>query len=123
MSALWEEADRRISSRLLYPEARAALAAAERAQRLEKSAATAAHRELERLWQEIDDIELSLELTRRAGDLSQELALTGGDAVHLATAETVVDSDDVMACADTRLAEGARVLGLAVAGSAQSSAG
>jgi predicted nucleic acid-binding protein len=123
MSALWEEADRRVSSRLLYPEARAALAAAERARRLERSVSAAAHRELERLWDEIDDVALSPELTRRAGDLSYELALTGGDAVHLATAEALVDSDDLMACTDARLASGARTLGLAVAGPAQSSAG
>lgn len=117
MSALWEEADRRVSSRLLYPEARAALAAAERAQRLEVPASAAAHVELERLWDELEEVELSLDLTRRAGDLSRELALTGGDAVHLATAEAVVDSDDLMACTDARLANGARALGLAVASS------
>jgi len=123
MSALWEDADRRISSRLLYPEARAALAAAARAGRLRTEARTAVLSELERLWTEIDDVDLDPELTRRAGDLSQLLALTGGDAVHLATAEAVIDEDDLVACTDVRLASGARALGLAVAGAPQSSAG
>lgn len=113
---LWEEVDRRISSRLLYPEARAALAAAGRAGRVDVDALDAALAELDRLWSGTEDIELSPEIAARAGDLAQDLALRGGDAVHLATAEAVIDEDDVVACADVRLADGARALGLAVAG-------
>jgi len=113
---LWEEVDRRISSRLLYPEARAALAAAGRAGRVDVDALDAALAELDRLWSGTEDIELSPEIAARAGDLAQDLALRGGDAVHLATAEAVIDEDDVVACADVRLADCARALGLAVAG-------
>lgn len=116
MEELWEEVDRRISSRLLYPEARAALAAAGRAGRVDVDALDAALAELDRLWSGTEDIELSPEIAARAGDLAQDLALRGGDAVHLATAEAVIDEDDVVACADVRLADGARALGLAVAG-------
>jgi uncharacterized protein len=72
--------------------------------------------ELERLWGELEDIELTPEITARAGDLAHDLALRGADAVHLATAEAVIDTDDLVACADARLATGARTLGLAVAG-------
>jgi predicted nucleic acid-binding protein len=115
MTALWEEADRRLSSRLLYPEARAALAAAGRSRRIDSDVLPDALSELERLWGKLDDIELTPEITSRAGDLADDLALRGADAVHLATAEAVVDTDDLVACADARLATGARTLGLAVA--------
>lgn len=114
--SLWEQADRRMSSRLLYPEARAALAAALRTGRVGVSALDEARSELERLWNAIEDIALSAEIAVRAGDLAQELALRGYDAVHLATAEAVIDEDGVVASADARLTGGARALGLAVAG-------
>ena len=116
MSALWEEADRRLSSRLLYPEARAALAAAQRAGRVDSDTLADAQSELQRLWNGIEDIELSTALAVRAGDLAQMLALRGSDAVHVATAEAVIDADDLVASADARLTSGARALGLAVAG-------
>jgi predicted nucleic acid-binding protein len=115
MVALWEASDRRLSSQLLYPEARAALAAAGRSGRVDAGALRAVASELERLWSDLDDIALSQEITARAGDLADDLALLGADAVHLATAEAVIDVDDVVACADERLASGARALGLAVA--------
>ena len=115
MSALWEDVDRRLSSRLLYPEARAALAAAGRAGLVGAEAFAAALSELERLWLGVEDIELSAEIALRAGELAQDLALRGGDAVHLATAEAVIDVDDVVVSADVRLTSGARALGLAVA--------
>lgn len=116
MTALWEEADRRFSSRLLYPEARAAVAAAGRSGRFTDEALPEVAAELERLWSELEDLELTPEITGRAGDLADGLALRGADAVHLASAESVVDADDLVACTDARLASGARMLGLTVAG-------
>lgn len=107
----------------MYPEARAALSAARRAGRVDGDTFPAALSELERLWNEIEDIALTPDIAARAGDLADDLALRGGDAVHLATAEAVVDWEDVLACTDAPLANGARTLGLAVAGSPQSSAG
>jgi uncharacterized protein len=112
---LWIAAERRISSRLLYPETRAALAAALRAARIDRSQLDQARSQLEDLWQSLDETEVTRELARRAGDLAERLALRGYDAVHLATAEAVLDADGVLAAADTRLAAAARVLGLPVA--------
>ena len=115
MRALWEDVDRRLSSRLLYPEARAALGAVDRSGRVGAAALATALAELEHLWSELEDIELSAEIAARAGDLAHDLALRGGDAVHFATAEAVIDVDDVVASADARLTSGAQALGLAVA--------
>jgi hypothetical protein len=112
---LWETADRRFSSRLLYPEARAALAAASRAGRLDVGTLAAARGELERLRNALEEIELTAELACRAGDLAEALALRGYDAVHLAAAEAVLDDDGVLAAPDGRLAVGAQALGIAVA--------
>lgn len=113
--ALWEGADRRLSSRLLYPESRAALAAAGRAGRLDVVALGEARMELERLWNGVEDIELTKELAERAGDLAEDLALRGYDAVQLATAEATVDADGMLAAADGRLVAAAQALGITVA--------
>src|SRR5437764_1875093 len=55
VTALWNNADRRFSSRLLYPESRAALAAARPGGRLGPVTAAAARTELERRWSGVED--------------------------------------------------------------------
>ena len=111
---VWEAADRRISSRLLYPEARAALAAAVRAGRLEPDRLGKARSELERLWAAIDCVELAPALARRAGDLAGRHGLRGYDAVHLASLEAVVAEDTVLVAADAPLLAAAESAGIDV---------
>lgn len=114
-AAVWDVADRRVSSRLLYPEARAALAAARRADRLDARGLAQARTDLERLWAGVDCVELAAALAERAGDLSEEFALRGYDAVHLASAEAVADPDTLLLAADGRLLDAAAFLGLTIA--------
>jgi uncharacterized protein len=85
---VWDESSRVVSVRLLYPEARAALAKAERMGRL-----SAAH---------------------RGGELAQAHGLRGHDAVHLAAASAVADSDVVLVTGDSDLAKAANSIGIAV---------
>ena len=111
---LWDEATRVVSTRLLYPEARAALARAERLGRLTKRQLTKVVAELDALVDEVDMVELDPDLARSAGELAQLHALRGDDAVHLAAALAVADDDVVMVTGDGDLAAAAGDAGLAV---------
>lgn len=112
---VWNEASRSISVRLLYPEARAALARAKRMGRITKSQHAAAVAELETIVTEIDHVEITAELARKAGDLAQTHQLRGYDAVHLAAAMAALDAELVLVTGDNDLAHAARSLGLPVA--------
>lgn len=112
---LWDEADRVVSIRLVYAEGRAALAAAARAGRLERFAADAAVRGLDGLYTQMDLVETSDAVVRRAGALAEVHALRGYDAVHLAAAESIGQEDAVLVAGDGPLCRAAAVLGLAVA--------
>jgi uncharacterized protein len=83
---LWASASLRIASHLVYPEARAALAAAKRSGRIDR-------RDLRRAVGDLDEAIVSMALVgvdealaREAGRLAEEHGLRGYDAVHLATA-------------------------------------
>ena len=96
---LWDSPVRVVSSVLCYPEARAALAAAARDGRLTSADHRDARRELRVLHDELLVLEVDGELAHRAGELADERALRGYDAVHLASAlafgaETTVVSWD-----------------------------
>ncbi len=111
---IWNESTRIVSVRLLYPEARAALARAQRTGRLTRPQLTAAVTELDSIVAEIDLIELTAELAHAAGELAEEHGLRGHDAVHLAAARSVADEEFVLATGDAELATAARARGLAV---------
>jgi predicted nucleic acid-binding protein len=96
------------SSRLAHAEVRAALAAASRARRLTVRRFEAAVDQWEGVWLASQTIELSDPLVRRAGDH----ALTGADAVHLASAEALPEV--VVATWDRRLGRAAATVGLGV---------
>ncbi len=51
---------------------------------------------------------------RRAGELAQAYSLRGYDAVHLAAASAVADSDVVLVTGDADLANAANSIGIAV---------
>ena len=112
MRTLWHEASRRAASVALIPETRAALAGARRSSRIDDAQHAEAVGDLERLWREIDGIEVTERLARRAGDLADACGLRGYDAIHLASAEAILDEGDVMVVSDSRLAEAAASIGI-----------
>lgn len=85
-ASLWTEAEEVFSTRLVYPEARSALAAAIRAGRLSPRSRREGVRRLERLVDEMAIIDLDRRLATAAGELADQHALRGYDAVHLASA-------------------------------------
>lgn len=110
---LWDQADRATGVRLVYAEGRAALAMACCTGWVSRSSLRRAARELERLYQEMDMVEVSEALVHRAGALAESHSLRGDDAVHLAAAETL-GGDVVLVTGDGPLCRAAGSLGLAV---------
>jgi predicted nucleic acid-binding protein len=115
VALLWDSANRVASVRLLYPEARAALAQARRVGRLTPRQLSRAVADLESLDQQLDHIEVTAHLAMRAGALAESSALRGYDAVHLAAAESITDSELVVVAGDLALRSAAHTLGLATA--------
>ena len=114
-ASLWDGADRVVSVRLVYPEARAALAQAERLGRLTARQLRDAVTEFDALFEQIDLVEVDDILTRRAGELAEARQLRGYDAVHLAAADRVRDPSVVMVAGDGALLAAAAAEGMAVA--------
>lgn len=112
---IWDDADRVVSSRLVVPESRAALAQAYRMGRLSPSQMEACRGDLNLLVAQLDLVEITADVATRAGDLAETLALRAYDAVHLASAEAVSDRDLVVAGGDDALLAAAAALGLATA--------
>jgi predicted nucleic acid-binding protein len=83
---LWDRAYILVSSQLIYPEARAALAAAARGCRIGESTHVSAVATLEDLYAQLRTVAIDEPLARHAGDLAAQHALRGYDAVHLACA-------------------------------------
>jgi uncharacterized protein len=111
----WRSATRRVASVAAYPEVRAAVAAARRARRISRQQSAVGRRDLDRLWEEVDQLDLTMIVARRAGELAEQHGLRGYDAVHLASAEAVADTETVFVAADTRLLGAAGALGVMVA--------
>jgi uncharacterized protein len=112
---LWDTCDAPVSSRLSYPEVRAALAAAHRNCRLEASDLEASERQWEDYWSSVRAVELIEPVAQRAGELVRDHALRGADGVHLASALALDMPDLVFAVWDARLNDGAKAAGLRVA--------
>lgn len=115
---LWDEADHVVSVRLLYAEARAALAQAQRMSRVTRRQMLRLVEDVDALYSQLDRMDADEILVRRAGDLAQQLGLRGYDAVHLAAAERLDGPELVLVAGDRGLVDGARELGLAVASTA-----
>jgi uncharacterized protein len=112
---LWDGCDAAVASRLAYPEVRAALAAAGRNHDLDTRQLADAEQAWEGYWAATRPVELTAGVEQRAGDLARIHALRGADAVHLASALAIGDSDLIVAVWDGRLHAGARAAGLRVA--------
>lgn len=111
---LWLRASSRVASGLVYPETRAALAAADRAGRIDKRSLRVAVRDLEGACLAMRLIGVDLVLARHAGEIAERYALRGSDAVHLATALSVEDPALVIATWDHDLGRAAVSAGRAV---------
>ncbi len=114
-SRLWDEADRVVSSSLVYVEGRAALAMARRMDRITARQLRTAVNGFEGLHQQIDMVGVTSALVKEAGDAAERLGLRGYDAVHLASAQLVNDPEMVFATGDRRLREAASSAGMATA--------
>lgn len=104
-----------ISSRLLYPEARSAVARAARAGRLNGASMKRSTTLLELLWGDVDRLGLTDGLAHRAGEVAERYGLRGADAVHLASVLEVADPEAVLVTTDGALVEAARASGVATA--------
>jgi predicted nucleic acid-binding protein len=103
------------SSILSYPEGRSALAAARRTRRVTHPAHARALADFEAVHRELNVVELDPSLARSAGQLADDLALRGADAVHLASALALGAARVVMVTWDRRLRRAAARSGCAVA--------
>ena len=113
-AALWDGCDAAVSSRLAYPEVRAALASAGRARRIGAAGQRQAEAAWEEFWAATRAVELTDAVTMQAGELASAHALRGADAVHLASAIAVGVHDTVFAVWDDRLRAGAEAAGIRV---------
>lgn len=86
------------TSRITYVECRAALSRAMREERLSASDGSAAARNLDDRWGQLQVVELDEILTRTAGELTRSHPLRAADAIHLASADLLVEEtrDDVL---------------------------
>jgi hypothetical protein len=112
---LWDTADHVMSSRLVYPEARAALAQAHRTDRIDSRGLRRVVTDLEGLMGDLDLVEVGPAVVHRAGQLAELLALRGYDAVHLGSAESLADPGLVLVAGDRQLLRAAGELQMAVA--------
>jgi len=112
---LWNGADRVVSTRLVYPEGRAALAQAQRLGRVTSRQLRRAVDELDAKYTELDLVEVDNQLARRAGQLAKTHGLRGYDAIHLAAADRVRDPDLVVVAGDRALLAAAKKEGMTVA--------
>jgi uncharacterized protein len=94
---------------------RAALAAAARNHDLDAGDHDAAEQIWDDYWAATRPVELTRAVEQHAGQLAGMHALSGADAVHLASALAISDPDLVLAIWDRRLHAGARAAGLRVA--------
>jgi predicted nucleic acid-binding protein len=111
---VWDRAEVVAASRLVYPEARAAVAAAQRAGRIDPRTLRAAVAAIGDLSSELRVIGIDDALACAAGDLAEKHGLRGYDAVHLASAIAIGDPDLVMATWDRDLGAAALGSGFAV---------
>jgi uncharacterized protein len=111
---LWTRASSRVGSRLVYPEARAALAAAKRARRIDERAHQATIKDLDAACRATHLVGVDWQLAKSAGELAERYALRGYDAVHLATALSIDGPGVVLVTWDPVLAGAALQAGRAV---------
>lgn len=110
----WQAGGTIVSARLLYAEARAALASARRdpGRAFGDSELAQARQALEGAWLRMAKVDASEAIIVAAGDLAERQALRGYDAVHLASA--LHARADALVSSDGDLIRAAPACGLAV---------
>lgn len=98
---LWLESEYVVCAEIGYVEARAALAAAQRAGRIDVAAHVAVKDGLDDLWAQVDRVPVTTALVLGAAELAEGERLRGYDAVHLAAA--LQARVTVLATADKKL--------------------
>ena len=111
---IWDDSDRRISSRLTYVEVAAALAMAERKGRISAVEYDEAWSNLVAIWPDVDVVDVTAEFAASAAGFARTLALRGYDAVHCASAAEVNSPELLAAAGDTRLLTAWQEIGIAV---------
>ena len=114
-ATLWDGCDAAVSSRLAYPEVRAALAAAGRAKRLDPDEQSHAEALWENFWMATRPVELTEVVAATAGELAARHPLAGAEAVHLASLLAIGSTDTLFAVWDGRLRIGAQAVGARLA--------
>ena len=110
---IWQAADSVVSVSLVVVEARAALAAAARGNRLSTRQLSLAQAELAEFVDDLHLVEVTAELIEKAAKLAETESLRGYDAVHLAAALFVEAA--ILTSADSALCEAAERQGMHVA--------
>jgi predicted nucleic acid-binding protein len=113
--SLWQQAGEVVVSRLAWPEAVAALAAARRGRRVSDEGYRTATERLRLCLERCTVISPADSLVDRAAELVTTHDLRAADAIHLATAVAVMETDSVFVTWDKRLRLAAVGSGLACA--------
>lgn len=111
---LWIGSDDTYASLFGYTELRAAVAAAIRGGRAGIASAAALRRGIEVVWSQVIGIGIDPPLVRAAGDLADRHRLRAADAIHLASAIRIRESDTAFVAFDGRLREAAAAEGFLV---------
>lgn len=109
---LWDASDTLTAARIGYVEARAAIAAARRGERLTARQTRNAKTSLDDLLSQLTVVEVSAGLVVAAAELAEDHGLRGYDAVHLAAAIEI--GADIVASSDHELLRAAAQVGLHV---------
>ena len=100
---LWQQASEVVVSRLAWPEAVAALAAAHRGRRVSDEGYQTAADGLRLCFERCTVVSIADSLVDRAAHLAAGYDLRAADAIHLATALGVVEADSLFVSWDKRL--------------------
>lgn len=118
VSAAVEQAEQVCTHLIAYAELRAALAKAQRMQRLDATQKAQLLPIIDNDWQTLNVILPTEMLVKRAGNLADQFGLRGYDSIHLAAAEAIslqiMPQPLVFACFDKHLHESAKALGMTV---------
>jgi uncharacterized protein len=112
---LWEQASETVVSRLAWTEALAALAAARRGHRVTDEGYAAAVEVFRECFARCTVVSVADRLVEQAGALAAAYDLRAADAIHLATALAVMETDSIFVTWDKRLWQAALQAGLVTA--------
>jgi predicted nucleic acid-binding protein len=112
--SVWDASDTVLTAELTLVEAAAALARAQRMDRMSGAQHRESLRRLDDLWDQLIALPVDTPLIRTAADLAAAHGLRGYDAVHCAAALRHADSGVVATAGDRGLLDAWQAVGLAV---------